>query len=137
MSLLETSVPFDLNEEYVVQTEAKLGAKFPQSYRLAMMAANGGEVATEDEDWVLYPILDSSDKKRLSRTCNDIVAETASCLDWPQFPSQAVAIANNGSGDRLVFLKKGEGFEPAVYLWSHETGQLAKIADDFADLERL
>lgn len=130
-------MPFDLNEEYIVQAEAKLGATLPQSYRSAMMAANGGEVATEEEDWSLYPILDSSDKKRLSRTCNDIVAETRSCAGWHRFPPQAVAIANNGFGDQLVFRRAGDSFEPAVYLWSHETGELAKVADDFADLERL
>lgn len=130
-------MPFDLNEECVVQAEAKLEAVLPESYRRAMMLANGGEVATEEEDWYLYPILDGSDKKRFARTCNDIVAETKSCADWRGFPVQAVAIANNGSGDQLVFLRAGDRFASTVYIWSHETGKLTKVADDFAGLERL
>jgi hypothetical protein len=134
---MEASMPFDLNEEYVVQTEAKLGAVLPASYRRAMMVANGGEVATEDEDWFLYPILDSFDKKRIARTYNDIVSETTSYASWPQFPANAVAIADNGSGDQLVFLRAGNRFEPAVYIWAHETGDLNKVAEDFAELQRL
>jgi hypothetical protein len=102
-----------------------------------MMAANGGEVSTEDDAWYLYPILDGSDKKRLARTCNDVVAETASCSNWRQFPTQALAIANNGSGDQLVFLRDGNAYASAVYVWFHETGELERVADDFAELARL
>jgi len=130
-------VAFDLSEVYVAQAEVKLGARFPESYRRAMMEANGGEVATEEDDWQLYPILDSSDQKRLSRSCNDIVAETKNSAEWRGFPEQAVAIAANGSGDLLVLLKSGEEFDPAVYVWSHETGQLTKVKNDFSELDRL
>ncbi|MGE5651527.1 MAG: SMI1/KNR4 family protein [Bacillota bacterium] len=130
-------MPFDLKEDFVVQTEAKLGAQLPDSYRRAMMAANGGEVSTEDDDWYLYPILDDSDKKRLTRTCNDVVSETASCSKWRRFPTQALAIANNGSGDRLVILRDGNEYAPTIYVWFHETGELERVADDFAELARL
>jgi len=128
---------FDLSEEYLVQAEAKLGARLPASYRRAMMEENGGEVTTEDEDWQLYPILDSSDKKRLSRSCNDIIAETKNAANGAGFPEQAVAIAANGAGDLLVFLKSGEEFDPEVYVWSHETGEVSKVRNDFSDLDRL
>ena len=30
-------MPFDLAEEYIVETEKKLGAKLPKSYRQAMI----------------------------------------------------------------------------------------------------
>jgi hypothetical protein len=133
----ELRVPFDLNENYVVQAEEKLSARLPESYRCAMIVANGGEVATEEDDWRLYPILDSSDKKRLARTCNDIVAKTRACADWLGFPAQSAAIGGNGSGDQLVLIRNGDKFEPAVYVWSHETSDIRKAADDFSDLERL
>jgi hypothetical protein len=130
-------VPFDLSEEYVVQAEAKLGAALPESYRRAMMAENGGEISTEEDDWEQYPILDSSDKKRMSRSINDIISETKSCIGWNGFPENAVAIANNGFGDQMVFLKTGKQFEPTVYFWSHETGELTRLANDFSELNRL
>lgn len=130
-------MPFNLDDEHVRTAEGKLGGKLPDSYRRAMMAANGGEVATDLEDWYLYPIKDSTDKKRLARTCNDVVAETAHLAEWERFPRQALAIANNGEGDQLLFLRSNDKFEAAVYCWSHETGELSKVADDFAQLERL
>lgn len=101
-----------------------------------MLAENGGDIASEFEDWRLFPILDSSDRTRLSRTCNDIIAETKSAAEWRTFPQQALAIAEDGTGDRLVFLRSGDRFEPEVYRWFHETGELDKIADDFSGLER-
>lgn len=128
---------FDLKEKFVLQAEELLGARLPDSYRQAMMEANGGEVATEDEDWQLHPILDMSEKKRFSRSCNNIVLETKNCAEWHGFPERAVAIATNGSGDRLVFLKSGVKFEPTVYIWSHETGELIKVINDFSELDRL
>jgi hypothetical protein len=130
-------MPFTLDDKYLQSAEEKLGAKLPGSYRRAMMVANGGEVATSLEDWCLYPIMDSSDKKRLARTCNDVVVESARLAGWQRFPHQALAIANNGEGDQLLFLRSNDRFEAAVYCWSHETGELTKVAEDFVQLERL
>lgn len=47
-----------------------------------------------------------------------------------------VAIAQDGSGDQLVFLRAGDVFAPVVLHWFHETGELVTLADDFAALER-
>jgi len=130
-------MPFTLDDKYVRSAEEKLGSKLPDSYRQAMMAANGGEVASNSESWYLYPIMDSSDRKRLARTCNDVIAETAQFAGWDRFPSQALAIANNGEGDQLLFLRSADLFEAAVYCWCHETGELTTVAEDFAQLKRL
>jgi len=59
----EGSVPFDLSEEQLEHAELELGAKFPQEYREAMKIDNGGEASTEENDWVFYPIRDTSDRK--------------------------------------------------------------------------
>jgi hypothetical protein len=38
-------MPFPLDDKYLRSAEEELGAKLPDGYRRAMMAANGGEVA--------------------------------------------------------------------------------------------
>lgn len=123
---------FDLAEAWIAETEARLGARLPASYRAAMMRRNGGSIEAEDEEWTLYPIRDGSDRKRLARTCNDILGETASCRAWDGFPATALAIGGNGGGDQLVFLRDGAAYGPALYRWRYETRALAALAADFA-----
>ena len=130
-------MPFDLAESFLLAAESQLGARLPESYRTAMLRANGGELEVVENSWQQYPIADTSDRKRLSRSANHILKEIAVCCSWPRFPRDAIAIAGNGGGDRLVFMKRDGVFEPSVYLWSHETGLLEKVADDFAELETL
>lgn len=130
-------MPFDLAEPFIHAAEQRLGAKLPEAYRSSMLQENGGEIETEEDIWQQYPIADTSDRKRLSRTANHIIKETESCSDWPNFPEGALAIAGNGGGDQLVLLKQGASFAPTVYAWSHETGQLEKVADDFSELKAL
>jgi hypothetical protein len=43
-----------------------------------MMKENGGVITLGDDVWQFNPLLDKSDKKRIVRTCNDIVVETYS-----------------------------------------------------------
>jgi len=125
---------FDVAERHVQAAEAALGVSFPAMYRLAMMKCNGGTVATEDDDWELYPISDDSDRKRLARTLNGVVPETQRARSWRGFPSSAVALANNGEGDQLVFLANGGELGPAVFAWRHETYERILIAADFSSL---
>jgi len=101
-----------------------------------MIASNGGEVAAYDAVWNLHPILDKSDRKRLSRSCNDILRETRMMRDWPDWPANAVAIADNGTGDKLLFLREGQLYQPAVYVWLHDSGDLIVVAQSFSELRR-
>jgi hypothetical protein len=128
---------FDLDEKFIVEVESVLAASLPDSYRLAMMQSNGGELEVDDEEWEQYPILDKTDKKRFSRSCNNIITETESCIVFGCFPDNAVAIAGNGCGDQLVLLQEGDVFLDQVYFWRHETGDLALVANKFSDLTRL
>jgi len=130
-------VPFNLSEEQLAQTEKELGAKLPLEYREAMKLDNGGEASTEEDDWELYPIKDVSDRKRLSRTCNHIINETESCKGFGNFPENAVAIASNGLGDQMVFIKESVQFQNIVFLWLHETGELRELAATFNEIEKL
>lgn len=125
-------MPFDLAEPFLLAAERELGARLPTSYRLAMLRENGGEIETDDDGWQQYPIADTSDRKRLSRSANHILKETESCRGWARFPDNAVAIAGNGAGDQLVLLRLNEAFAPEVYAWLHESGELEKVADDFS-----
>jgi len=127
-------MPFDIAESFILEVEREIGATLPSSYRSSMLGENGGEIETETDSWELYPIADTSDRKRLSRTANHIIRETSLCRAWPGFPEDALAIAGNGTGDQLVFLKQGSVFESTVYAWSHETAALTKVANEFSAL---
>ena len=127
---------FALDIQFVKRAEAKLGRKLPLGYVARMCRDNGGEVTTGTEVWWLYPVFDDSDRKRLTRTCNDILRETESAREWRDFPTLALAIGHNGGGDKLVFLPDPETdrYGDPVYVWDHETGELNQVADAFEDL---
>ena len=127
-------MPFELEERFVIAVEQELEASLPYSYRRAMMMSNGGRVLAYDDVWDLYPILDTSDRKRLKRSCNDILHETEFMRDWPGWPEHALAIASNGTADRLVLLKADRWYVPTIYLWLHDTVELVEVADDFSEL---
>ena len=127
-------MPFPLPEACLLAAENLLGAALPQSYRQLMLRSNGGELEAVGDSWELYPVADSTDRKRLSRTINHVIRETAELRQWPGFPENALAIGSNGCGDQLVLLRQGDIFTPQVYQWSHETGDLVVVANDFADL---
>lgn len=128
-------MPFDLSEEAVVAAENALGARLPESYRVSMKIANGGERTAIHDCWFLIPILDKSNRKRLARTCNDIVRETEQQSSWPGWPEDAVKIADNGAGDALFFKIDGDKCLDAVFHWNHETGEINNISGSFAEIE--
>ena len=98
-------MPFPIDEKYIAQTEQQLGLVFPPCFKAKMIEMNGGEVVAEDDLWQLFPFFDQADKKRIKRTCNHIIVETKQAQQWQGFPSDAIAIASNGSGDPLIFNK--------------------------------
>ena len=124
-------MPFPLDEKYIIQTEEKLSVRFPDSFRIKMIIENGGELETKITDWVLHPVFDTSDKKRIKRTSNDIIRETASAKEWIGFPENAVAIGINAFGDCLILLTSKSDpnvLDNPVYFWDHETGHVKKFA---------
>ena len=131
-------MPFPVAEQFIAETERKLGVSFPTAFRTRMSRNNGGELLTDEDDWQLHPVFDTSDRKRLSRTSNDIVRETASAREWHGFPAEAVAIAANGSGDRLVLLPTTPGstaLQPQPFIWLHETGEIQPTEIFFDDAD--
>jgi hypothetical protein len=130
-------MPFPLDRARVKATEDKLGVRFPVAFVERMLEDNGGELDIEGEAWSLHPFLDDGDSVRLARTCNDIVRETRQALEWPNFPRNGIAIADNGMGDQLVFMPSAAApgqLADAVFMWSHESGEIDKVANDFAEL---
>lgn len=125
---------FNLDEKFILQAETELDAIFPVNYKVAMQKSNGGEIELSGDVWEQYPIFDKSDRKRIARTCNHIIAETKSCEGFGNFPENALAIAGNGCGDQLVLIKQNNNYSDSVYIWSHETGEIDKVADNFNEL---
>ena len=124
-------MPFPVESKFIDQAETKLGVSFPVHFRDGMTALNGGEIDTGQDHWQLFPFFDTSDKKRLKRTANDIVRETASAKAWTGFPPNAVAIAANGCGD-IAILVPAEGsagaLQDTVLRWDHETGSTSVLS---------
>ena len=114
---------FPTTEENIRRAEQALSIVFPPDLRARLLRDNGGEVEAEDDVWQLFPVQDTTDRKRLSRTANHIVRETAEARKSPGFPPTAVAFASNGGGDYLILERadaSGNAPESEVMLWYHE-----------------
>jgi len=124
-------MPFATEDQFIDAAEAKLGVRLPKALRARLRNTNGGEVEIKDDVWQLYPVFDTSDRKRTTRTANDIVRETTVAREWRGFPPAAVAIAANGSGDLLVLLPSAQDpsiLDERIYVWDHETTKLHVVA---------
>ena len=111
---------FDVDEHFIAATEEALGCKLPKALRARLAVCNGGKVLTANEDWLLFPVPDTSSKKRLIRTFNDMIKETASARQWPHFPTDAIAVASNGCGDLLIAFPESD----EIFEWHHENGDV-------------
>ena len=126
---------FPVDLKYIMEAEEELGVSFPALFKEKMIAENGGEAITENDNWNLYPFFDKSGKKRISRTCNHIILETKQAREWDNFPVNAIAIAGNGCGDYLILLSdNNEKLGEYIYLWHHETGDYEQVAENIKEL---
>ncbi len=121
---------FPTTEDHLRRAEEAIGLALPPILRTRLLRENGGEVQAADDGWELFPVEDKSDRKRLSRTCNHFLRETAVAREWPDFPPDAIAIARNGTGNYLILrpaLKAPGTLSDVVLLWDHETGSATPI----------
>lgn len=126
---------FPVDEKYIANAETELGVKFPASFREKMLKSNGGGVEVSTDYFELHPFYDTSDKKRIKRTCNSILHETNNARAHYRLPENLVVIGNNGGGDVLVYKIESNGsIGNTVYWLDHETEELAFAANDFGDL---
>jgi hypothetical protein len=131
-------MPFPVDIQYIQMTEKEFDMFFPPIFKAKMMQLNGGELLTEDEEWNLYPFFDKSTNKKISRTCNHIGLETKAAREWSNFPSNAIAIGSNGSGDQLILMPESErskNLSDTIYIWRHETGETEFVAANINAVE--
>jgi len=127
---------FPVEEKYIEKAEYELDVRFPDSFRKKMIERNGGEVEIGEDYFQLYPFYDTSDKKRIKRTCNSIVHETKNERTHYGMPETLIAIGNNGGGDILVYkIEENNKLNPKVYWLNHETEELVFVANDFSELQ--
>lgn len=122
-------MPFPIAIAEIAKTEAKTGFTFPLGMKTRFSKDNGGEVG--GDCWQLIPFIDASDRKRLARTCNDIVRETARMRSWRGFSPDAFVVAQNGSGDYLIIRPEAEGsteLGETIYFWDNQTGEHEPVA---------
>jgi hypothetical protein len=128
---------FPVDEQFITETEKELGLQFPPTFKDKMKIENGGEIETDDDSWTIHPFFDKSDIKRIKRTTNNIILETKKSREWDNFPPTAIAIGDNGLGDKLILLPSGNNptqLSDKIYFWSHETSEFTEIADDINEL---
>ncbi len=121
---------FTTTEEHVRRAEQELGLTLPPAYRARLLRDNGGDVEAADDTWQLFPVQDTTDRKRVSRTANHLLREMTEARTWPQFPKSAVAIAANGNGDYLIVRpaeSQPDRLADTVLHWDHETGALTSV----------
>jgi hypothetical protein len=132
-------VPFPVEYKYIDETQQKLKVRFPLDYVARMKRENGGVIYVDDEAWFLFPIFDTTDDKRLKRTCNDVCHETKEMFSFDVgFPMSAVAIANNGAGDVLFFMpdeREPERLLDKVFCFRLRGGEVVDIEATFSELD--
>jgi hypothetical protein len=120
-------MPFPVDIALIEEAERQLGRTLPTELRSRLHRDNGGEVEAADDTWRLFPVLDSSDRKRIARTANHFVRETRAARGCAGFPDGAIAVAENGGGDYLIIRAGSEQVE----LWDHETGASEPVDVDW------
>jgi hypothetical protein len=131
-------VPFPVEWKYIEETQRKLSVRFPLDYVVRMKRENGSTVSIDDEVWFLFPIYDTTDERRIKRTCNDVCHETKEArLAGVGFPPAGVAIADNGAGDRLFFLPEADDAErlrDTVFCFRLHGGEIVDTELSFGEL---
>ncbi len=117
-------MPFPVAMARIHEAERQLGCKLPMDLRVRLYRENGGQIEAAGNSWQLFPVFDSSDRKRMTRTANHIIRETQAARTWTDFPQDAIATAENGGCDFLI-LQSGSD---EVEFWDHETGE-SKVVD--------
>jgi len=117
-----------VEERYIEATERQLGVAFPSHYRRWLLHSNGGEVEVDEAWWDLHPVADDSDARRIGPTWDHVCRQTGQARAQGRFPDAAIAIADDGSGDRLVLMARAPGAALELAVWRHVTGEVVWAA---------
>jgi len=118
---------FPVAEQRIVEAESGLGRRLPQDFRARLMRENGGEIVVEDDDWMIHPVWDPTNRKTMGRTASHILTETESARSWSSFPKDGISLASDGCGNRLIV--RGSGDE--LFAWQHSTGECLSVKIDW------
>lgn len=102
-------MPFPIQEMYIVETENELNVMFLALIKGRMMKVNGSEVNISEYEFELYPFLDNSTRKRISRTNKHIGVETKKAREWRSFLKNRIAVGGDGFGNQLILIHDGDG----------------------------
>ncbi|MEH7298753.1 SMI1/KNR4 family protein [Neobacillus drentensis] len=117
--LIQTKKP-GVDELDIKLAEEKLGAIFPEQYKILFKLVNNAEIG----EWILYPIKTQINPKK---TWDDVVRQNKEVRD-ERMSEALIAIGDDGSGDILCFKKMNGKMGDTIYLWNHETTELDKYA---------
>ncbi|MCK6423397.1 MAG: SMI1/KNR4 family protein, partial [Aquabacterium sp.] len=123
-------------EEALARAEAQLGRVLPSSFREWLRLNNGKGLESAE----VFPVLDDRDPRKTWDSivrqrevwrsyCDDVFPERV-----PHFKA-LLPFASFGTGDYYCFdySVTGEGSEPIVVHWSHETGETSPRGESFND----
>jgi hypothetical protein len=91
----------------IEQAEADLEVTFPSGLRSRFAQENGGDIWIDGERWGLLPVWDPTTRRTVARSASNVATETAALREAYEgnFPTDAIAIANNEAGDHLLLLR--------------------------------
>src|SRR6266540_1129377 len=87
----------------IEQMEGRLGCSLPFRLRERLLIENGGEIKACNDIWQLHPVWDPKNRRTIKTTLYNILKETEEAKTWEKFPPDAISIAENGTGGRLIF----------------------------------
>ncbi len=99
----------------------------PEPLRKRLMRDNGGTIVAAGDEWSLHPVWDDGDRRRIARSANHIVRETAQAQRQHGFPRGAASVAKDDYGNHLVLLPGSAEFQ----LWDHETQFMRRVVVDW------
>lgn len=126
------ALPIDMRK--IAETEKELGLTFPAVFKLHMSRCNGGAVLIDDEQWVLYPFFDNTDRRTITRSSLDIRYHTREHASRIGYPSDGIAIAHNDAGEVLLLRPNGQHLGPEVWRFEGYSGEVSKFLDDVGEL---
>lgn len=128
-------MPWPINIDAIRAAEKKLGIRFPANFIMGMKEHNGGNVRVLDDVWILQPFLDTSDKKRMARTSNDIVRETKSFREMEWFPQEGVVLASLDGNCLLLLPEEGsDQLRDEVFVWYMDGESVEAVFGSTADM---
>lgn len=112
-------MPFPASDLAIEAEEAAIGFPLPTGLRQRLSRQNGGTIFAGGEEWTLFPVWDSTNRRTAAVSSRHIARETAALYEGmaTAIPPNRAAIGSNEGGDYLLLDSAGR-----ISVWRHETG---------------